>query len=127
MKLSLLSIAALILLPTVAYADGGTVTCVEGKFGDHVEEGRPVGDSGSVFTAKKAVYWVDMANDGEASQVTLVWSVDGKEVQRQSLDVGRSPHWHTWGSRPLGEGKKVDVQVLDAAGKVLKEDSVSAS
>jgi hypothetical protein len=127
MKLSLLSVASLLLLPTLAYADGGTVVCVDGKFGDHVEQGRPVGDAGSVFSAKKAVYWVDVANDGDATQVTLVWSIDGKEVQRQSLDVGRSPHWHTWGMRPLGgEAKKIDVQVLDAAGKVLKEDMLAS-
>lgn len=126
MKLSLLSVAALVLVPSLAYADPSGVACVDGKFGDHVEQGRPVGDAGSVFTAKKALYWVDLSNDGEPTQVTLVWSVDGKEVQRQSLDVGRSPHWHTWGTRPIGDGKKVDVQVLDTAGKVLKEDSLNS-
>jgi hypothetical protein len=48
-------------------------------------------------------------------------------VQRQSLDVGRSPHWHTWGIRPLGGAHKVDVEVLDASGHSLKTDSLSSS
>jgi hypothetical protein len=125
--LSTLSLVAFALVPTLALADGGSVSVVGGKFGDHVEQGHAVGDASSVFAAKKAVYAVDLANDGEATQVTLVWSVDGKEVQRQSLDIGRAPHWHTWGMRPIGGATKVDVQVLDAAGKMLKEDSLSAS
>jgi hypothetical protein len=102
------------------------VACVAGQFGDHVEQGHPAGDTSAIFAAKKAVYWVDMANTGEATQVTLVWTLDGHEVQRQSLDVGRSAHWHTWGMRPLGNAQKVDVEVLDAAGHSLKTDTVSS-
>jgi hypothetical protein len=73
------------------------------------------------------VYAVDIANPGEATQVTLVWTLDGHEVQRQSLDVGHSGRWHTWGIRPLGNAKKIDVEVLDASGRSLKTDSVSSS
>jgi hypothetical protein len=118
---------AVMLATSPAFADPGSVACADGKFGDHIEEGRPVGDAASIFLAKKAVYWVDVANQGAATQVTLVWSVDGKEVQRQSLDVGQSPHWHTWGIRPLQSATKIDVEVLDAAGTSLKKDSISAS
>jgi hypothetical protein len=104
-----------------------SVSCVSGQFGDHVESGKAAGDAGSIFAAKKAVYWVDIANAGAATQVTLVWTLDGKEVQRQSLDVGTSPHWHTWGTRPLGGAQKVDIEVLDAAGHSLKTDSLASS
>lgn len=108
-----------------ARAEDAAVTCVTGQFADHVEQGKPVGDAASIAAAKKAVYWVDMGNTGDATQVTLVWKVDGKEVQRQTLDVGHSPHWHTWGGRPLGGAKAVEVQVQDSAGATLKEDSLS--
>ena len=129
MKLSLraLPLVALvsILAPRFARADDATVACVDGKFADHIENGQPTGDAKSIATAHKAVYWVDVANSGDATQVTLVWSIDGKEVQRQSLDVGHSPHWRTWGSHPLSGAKTVAVQVLDSSGKSLKEDSIA--
>jgi hypothetical protein len=120
------ALAAAIFASSSARADGGAVTCADGRFGDHVESGHAVGDAASIFAARKAVYSVDIANTGEATTVTLVWTVDGKEVQRQSLDVGRAPHWHTWGMRPLAGGQKVDVEVLDAAGASLKKDSIAA-
>jgi hypothetical protein len=110
---------------SLAYADTAPVTCVAGQFADHIDGGKPVGDAKSIAEARKATYWVDMANTGEPTQVTLVWKFDGQEVQRQSLDVGKSPHWHTWGSRPLGTASTIDVQVLDASGTSLKEDSLS--
>ncbi len=131
--------AALAFAPSLALADANApvdagsaaspqlVSCVSGQFGDHVDDGHAAGDAAAIFAAKKAVYWVDMANAGEATQVTLVWTLDGHEVQRQSLDVGRSPHWHTWGIRPLGNARKVDVEVLDASGRSLRTDTVSGS
>jgi hypothetical protein len=139
MKLSIVSPASLVayataglvtLAPGLALADADatpSVSCVSGQFGDHVDQGRATGDSSAIFAAKKAVYWVDISNPGEPTAVTLVWTLDGHEVQRQSLDVGRSPHWHTWGTRPLGGAHKVDVEVLDAAGHSLKTDSLTSS
>jgi hypothetical protein len=118
---------ALALVPALARADGSAVTIVTSQFCDHVDHGKPVGDAKSISDAHKAIYWLDMANGGDATQVTLVWKVEGKEIQRQSLDVGQSPHWHTWGGRPLASGAsgKIDVEVLDAAGNSLKQDSIS--
>jgi len=121
-----LALAVVAFAPHLAFADPNGVSCAEGKFGDHIENGHVVGDAGSIFAAKKAVYWVDVANPGAPTAVTLVWTVDGREVQRQSLDVGQSPHWHTWGMRPLGGGTKVDVVVLDASGATLKQDSIGS-
>jgi hypothetical protein len=103
------------------------VRCVSGTFGDHVLAGRAAGDPAGIFSAKKAVYDVDIANAGDATTVTLVWTLDGHEVQRQTLDVGRSAHWHTWGMRPIGGAKKIDVEVLDASGHSLKTDSVTGA
>ncbi len=84
-----------------------------------------MGDATSIGAAKKAVYWVDVANTGAPTQVTLVWSLDGQEVQRQRLDVGTSGHWHTWGTRPLGKASTVAVKVLRADGTTMKEDSLA--
>jgi len=119
-----LVVVSSVLAANVALADGA-VSCVGGQFGDHVEHGKAVGDAKSIADAKKVVYSVDIANAGEATQVTLVWKVDGKEVQRQSLDVGKAPHWLTWGMRPIPGASKVEVQVLDGAGASLKEDTLS--
>ena len=114
------------LVPAVALADGD-VSCVSGQFSAQVDHGKPQGGADDIAANKKATYFVDVANPGAPTQVTLVWSLDGKEVQRQSLDVGTSPHWHTWGSRPLGNAKDIQVELLDASGGSLKTDSMSLS
>jgi hypothetical protein len=109
---------------TVDASSPAAVSCVSGQFGDHIEQGKVVGDAEGILAAKKAVYWVDIANAGEPTQVTLVWTLDGREAQRQTLDVGTSPHWHTWAMRPLGNAHKVNVEVLDASGRSLRVDSL---
>ena len=112
------------LIPAAALA-AGDVSCVSGQFAATVESGKPSGDASAIASQRKATYFVDVANPGSPTQVTLVWKLDGKEVQRQSLDVGTSPHWHTWGSRPLGKATQIDVEVLDPSGASLKTDSLS--
>jgi hypothetical protein len=128
MKLSLLHLSLVVtvlsIAPSFARADD-TAAVSDGKFADHLESGQRAGDAKGIAAAHNAIYWVDVANSGDATQLTLVWTLDGKKVQRQSLDVGHSPHWRTWDSRPIGSAKTVAVQVLDSAGKSLKEDSVS--
>ncbi len=42
-----------------------------------------------------------------------------------ATEIGRAPHWRTWGSHPLGGAHKIDVQVLDASGKSLKEETLA--
>ena len=112
------------LIPAAALA-AGDVSCVSGQFASSVESGKPQGDSSAIASQHKATYFVDISNPGSPTQVTLVWKLDGKEVQRQSLDVGTSPHWHTWGSRPLGKATQIDVEVLDPSGASLKTDSLT--
>jgi hypothetical protein len=105
-------------------AGDAILACLEGKFADHIEHGQPAGDARGIAAAHKAIYWIDLANRGRPTQVTLVWTVDGKEVQRQTLSVGHAPHWRTWGVRAVGDAREIGVRVLDAAGNPLKEDSV---
>ena len=114
------------LIPAAALA-AGDVSCVSGQFAAQVESGKPTGDSSAIASEHKATYFVDISNPGAPTQVTLVWKLDGKEVQRQSLDVGTSSHWHTWGSRPLGKATQIDVEVLDPSGASLKTDSLTLS
>jgi hypothetical protein len=100
------------------------LTFLAGAFGDHVERGQPVGDATTLAASGRAIYWIDVENEGKSTEVTLVWLIDGVEVQRQSLRVGRGPHWRTWGSRALHGGRLVAVKVFDAGGEALKEDSI---
>jgi hypothetical protein len=106
-------------------SDDAVLACVDGKFADHIERGQPSGDARGIAAAHKAIYWVDLANRGQPTQVTLVWTIDGREVQRQTLNVGHGPHWRTWGVRAVGEAREIGVRILDAAGNPLKEDSVT--
>jgi hypothetical protein len=101
-----LLVAVLALTPSLAHAEGGAVSVADAKFADHIESGQPAGDAKGIAAAHKAIYWIDAANTGDATQVTLVWTVDGKEVQRQSLDIGQSPHWRTWARARSGARRR---------------------
>src|SRR5262249_50559101 len=105
---SLALVAAPLFAPPLvspAHAEGaqspaeGSVSVVKGQFTDRVEAGKPVGDSSALKDAAKATYWLDVSNLGKDTvQLTLVWTIDGKEAAKQTLEVGHSPHWRTWGS-----------------------------
>lgn len=117
---------ALIALPLTAHADGGAVSVVQSQFTDKVESGKPVGDSSALKDAAKATYWLDVANSGkETATITIVWTVDGKESAKQTLDVGHSPHWRTWATASIKNAHAVNVKVLDADGNALKEDNLT--
>jgi len=102
-----------------------TLTVLASQFTDRVEKSNPVGDSSSLSSVPKATYWMDVANPGDPTQLTLVWKHDGTEVMRQSLDVGKAPHWRTWGSHPRRAAHVIEVLVLDGAGNTLKSDSAT--
>jgi serine/threonine-protein kinase len=106
-------------------ANDAILACLDAKFTDRIEGGQPAGDARGIAAARKAIYWIDFANRGRPTRVTLVWTIDGKEVQRQTLHVGHAPHWRTWGVRAVGDGHEIGVQVLDEAGNALKQDSVT--
>ncbi|MFO0669083.1 MAG: hypothetical protein U0235_05545 [Polyangiaceae bacterium] len=94
------------------------VEVVASQFADKVDSGAVVGDGKS----SPVVTYVVWAKSGGPSEVVLVWSADGKERARQTLEVGRSPKWRTWGMAPAGSAKSIEVRVLDAAGRELKKD-----
>lgn len=122
MKLRVATLLALCvtLAASLALADGITVR--RGQFTDRVERGAPATAEDQLPATGRLVYWVEAANAGEAGTVTLVWRVGGREVTRQTLDVGRGPRWRTWGVLLRRGGGPVEVQVLGADGAVLHTD-----
>lgn len=109
-------------MSSVAHADG--VTFSRGQFTDRVERSLPTGDASSLAHARQAIYWIETRNAGEPTTVTLVWSLDGREVARQSLNVGRA-RWRTWGTFPTRHAHTIRVQVLDASGASLHTDETT--
>jgi Protein of unknown function (DUF2914) len=105
-------------------AGAASVSVVRSQFTDKVENHLPVGDSSALAQDKIATYWVEMNNPGDATEVTLVWKLDGQEITRQSLDIGRASHWRTWGTCPTRKAHAIDIEVLDKDGHSLKTDSV---
>jgi hypothetical protein len=109
---------------TSAFAqESGEVVVVKSQFTAKVESSMPV-DTIDLAHDHAATYWVVVKNTKAPTHVTLVWKLDGKEVTRQSLDVGISPAWKTWGSASLRGAKSVEVDVLDESGNVLKVDTL---
>jgi len=116
----------LLAIPFTAHAEDGNVSVVSAQFTDRVEASKPVGDASALNGAAKATYWLDVANAGkDPVQITVVWTIDGKEAAKQTLDVGHSPHWRTWASWSIKNAHAVNVKVLDADGKALHEDNLT--
>ena len=117
---SLLTVAA------VANAQDEGVSVNKAQFTDKVDASKPSGDA-DLAHARSVTYWLEVKNTKAPTHVTLVWKLDGHEVTRQSLDVGLSPAWKTWGSAGVHGAKTVEVDVLDEAGQTLKTDTLTAS
>jgi hypothetical protein len=117
-------VSAVLLCSATAWSDG--VSVVRGQFTDRVVAGRPQGDAAAATASREVVYWMEVANTGAPAAVTVVWSVGGHEVRRQSLDVGHAPRWRTWAAFRRNGARAVDVAVLDAAGASLHTDHWAA-
>ena len=113
------------MVSATAYADG--VTVVRSQFTDRVEHGQPVGGAAEATGAATGAYWMEMNNAGAPTSVTVVWSVNGHEVGRQSLDVGHAPRWRTWAFRHLHNAHDVSVSVLDASGHAIHADHLGGT
>jgi hypothetical protein len=90
-----------------------------------VESSKPVGDTDAAAQAKVVTYYVEIANKKAPTDITLVWKRDGKEVVRQHLDIGLSPRWRTWGMCPTAGAHEMEIEILDASGHVLKNDTLA--
>jgi hypothetical protein len=120
--------SSVVLTALSAHADdAGTVSIVRGQFTDKVENRLPGGDATTLAQGKVATYWVEVDNPGETTDVILVWKLDGKETARQTLEVGHSPKWRTWGMCSTQKAHTLEVEVLDKDGHQLKTDSTPIS
>jgi hypothetical protein len=108
-----------------AKADDADVAVVKSQFTDKVEQSNPVAGANDLGQASSVTYWVSVRNAKQPTTITLVWKLDGKESGRQSLDVGTSPSWKTWGSHARLGAKSIEVDVLDASGNTVKTDTVA--
>jgi hypothetical protein len=123
---SLLALAIAAFAPSVAHADTtGDVEVVRSQFTDKVESSNPVAGADQLSQATRVTYWVAVKNQKEATTITLVWKLDGQEAGRQSLDIGTSPSWKTWGTHARGSAKSIEVDVLDKSGNQIKTDTLS--
>jgi len=109
----------------LANADDANVAVVRSQFTDRVEQSNPVAAQDQLGAATRVTYWVAVKNAKEPTTITLVWKLDGKESGRQSLDVGTSPSWKTWGSHARFNAKSIEVDVLDASGNTVKTDTLA--
>lgn len=115
--------AALALVaPDTAFAQARVVS---GQFAASVVAGRPEGDAAAIAAARNATYYIVVANSGEPTTVTFVWKLDGREVGRQTMDVGRAPRWRTWAMHRTRGAHSLTVDILDAAGAQLHTDTAT--
>lgn len=119
---SLCAGALTLAMPDTAQAQ---VRVVSGQFASSVESGRPVGDVAAIAAARNAIYYVVVANDAAPTTITMVWKLDGREVARQSLDVGRAPRWRSWATQRTRGAHTLVVEVLDAAGTQLHTETAT--
>ncbi len=111
---------------SLANADGASsVEVVRSQFTDKVESSNPVAGADQLASAAHVTYWVAVKNANQPTTITLVWKLDGKESGRQSLDIGTSPQWKTWGAHATMGAKSIEVDVLDASGQAIKTDTLA--
>ena len=123
---SILALAIAAFAPSIARADTpAEVEVVRAQFTDKVESSNPVAAQDQLASATRVTYWVAVKNAKEPTTITLVWKLDGQEAGRQTLDIGTSPSWKTWGTHVRGNAKSIEVDVLDKSGTQVKSDTLS--
>jgi hypothetical protein len=123
---SFLCVAAVTFAAAIAHAQAaGEVEVVRSQFTDKVEQSNPVANPDQLGQSSRVTYWVAVKNAKEATTITLVWKLDGHESGRQTLDVGTSPAWKTWGTHATMGAKSIEVDVLDKSGATIKTDTLA--
>ncbi|MBL8681591.1 MAG: DUF2914 domain-containing protein [Myxococcales bacterium] len=110
------------LVPTAALAE---LRFVRGQFTDRVERGQPVGDAAAARSSGRITYWFVIGNPGPATNITVVWRINGNVARRQSLDIGSTPRWRTWASHRAGRSAQVVVEILDAEGHQVHTETLA--
>lgn len=114
--------AVVSLVPASALAE---LRFVRGQFTDRVDRGQPVGDAAAARSSGRITYWFVIGNSGPATNVTVVWRINGNVARRQSLDIGSTPRWRTWASHRAGRSAQVVVEILDAEGHQVHTETLA--
>ena len=79
-------------------------------------------DTGANFPVKEGVLycWASVRNQhSEPTELTVVWRYNGKELTRQTMDVGVSRRWRSWARRRINPKRSGEwsCEILDAQGE----------
>ena len=99
------------------------MTLARAVVGTGVDNMEPVGVAETFPAATERVFcFIEANNIPKDTEISLVWSLGGKEVRTINLSLKAGPRWRTWAYKNLA-GQKGDwkVEIKDAGGKVLKE------
>ena len=99
------------------------MTLARAVVGTGVDNMEPVGVAETFPAATERVFcFIEAKNIPKDTEISLVWSLEGKEVRTINLPLKAGPRWRTWAYKNLA-GQKGDwkVEIKDAGGKVLKE------
>jgi hypothetical protein len=106
-----------------AAKEGPGFTVARLVVGTGVENREPTGVAETFPASTEKVYcYVEATNIAKDTEVSLVWSLGGKEMWKMSLALKAGPRWRTNASKTI-KGLKGDwkVELKDAAGNPVKE------
>jgi len=92
------------------------------EVGTEIQDRELVGESERFSVSDGQVFaWMNARNSGEPSEVTVIWSLDGRERSRYTAKIGQSPRWRTWSRITLRDRSRGawTVTVLDQSGETL--------
>ena len=106
-----------------AAKEGPGFTVARLVVGTGVENREPTGVAETFPASTEKVYcYLEATNIAKDTEVSLVWSLGGKEMWKMSLPLKMGPRWRTNAFKSL-KGLKGDwkIEVKDAAGNPVKE------
>ena len=106
-----------------AAKEGPGFTVARLVVGTGVENREPTGVAEAFPASTEKVYcYVEATNIAKDTEVSLAWSLGGKEIWKTSLPLKMGPRWRTNAFKSL-KGLKGDwkVELKDAAGNLVKE------
>ena len=106
-----------------AAKEGPGFTVARLVVGTGVENREPTGVADSFPASTEKIYcYVEAMNVAKDTEVSLVWSLGGKEIWKTSLPLKMGPRWRTNAFKSI-KGLKGDwkVELKDTAGNLVKE------
>lgn len=87
-----------------------------------IENREPIGVAEAFPSSTQKVYcFVEARNIQEDSTVTIVWSLNGKEVHRYAISLKKGFRWRTYSEKTIhGMTGDWKVDLLDSSGNILR-------